>query len=1171
MLKLLQRCSAFTLALLMMLLPIVGWAQTSVKEQAQAAKLTPDLLRVATNQNVGTNSPADELAKLSLLQTRENTISIEAFVVDGQDVQVLFQALQRLGLRDGFVYRQMVVGFLPIDKLTDLASIPSLKFARPTYKPTKNVGAVTSQGDIAMRSNIARTTYGVNGAGTKVGVLSDSYNSLGGAASGVSTGDLPAGVQVIQDYIDPDASDEGRAMAELIYDVAPGVTMAFNTAFVGGEAGFAQGIRNLAAAGCQVITDDVGYFAEPFFQDGIIAQAVDEVTNNNGAIHFSSAGNSARSSYQNTFSGTSFSDPAYGTGTFTAHNFGSGDTRQSITIPGGRQVLISFQWDDPFFSVSGGAGAQTDMDLLVYRNNVLRTDLSSIGNNIGGDPVEIIGVANNGGSPITIELVLVKNAGPNPSLVKWVNFGNTVTIEYDTKSSTSVGHSNSSRAVGVGAAFWNETPAYNAALTTAIIEPFSSAGGTPILFNTAGQRITSITRQKPEITAADGGNTTFFASDISQDADAFPNFFGTSAAAPHAAGVAALMRQRSGNTITPASILSILQQTALDMDDPLTPTFDTGFDFRTGYGFIQADAALQAIGGSTNTAPTVANTIAPQSSTVGQAFTYTIPANTFTDTETPNGLTVSVSGLPPGLSFSAGVISGTPTTAGSYTVTVTATDPGGLSVSTTFVITVTASGGGPNTAPTVANPIPPQSATVGQAYSFTIPANTFTDAQTPNSLTITVLNSLPAGLTFSNGVISGTPTTTGTFTIILRATDPSRLSVTTTFRLTISPASGGGNTAPTLANTIPPQSATVNQAFTYTIPTNTFTDAQTPNGLTVSVGGLPPGLSFSAGVISGTPTTAGSYTVTVTATDPGGLSVSTTFVITVSAASGGNTAPTVANTIPPQSATVNQAFTYTIPANTFTDTETPNGLTVSVSGLPPGLSFANGVISGTPTTAGSYTVTVTATDPGGLSVSTTFVITVTAAGGGPNTAPTVANPIPPQSATVGQAYSFTIPANTFTDAQTPNNLTITVIGLPAGLTYSNGVISGTPRSAGTRNILVRATDPGGLSVNLFFTLTIRAATGGRIAAGETTPQLKVVLYPNPVGDEFAIAIQGAEGQRVQIVLTDMNGHAVANTSVEVKTPEHREQLKFGQQRAAGLYFLRVSTNQQSAILKVVKQ
>jgi len=82
--------------------------------------------------------------------------------------------------------------------------------------------------------------------------------------------------------------------------------------------------------------------------------------------------------------------------------------------------------------------------------------------------------------------------------------------------------------------------------------------------------------------APDGADTTFFGVDI--DGDGFPNFFGTSAAAPHAAGVAALILQ-ADPSMTPAQVLSTLPSTARNMRP-------AGFDNDSGFGLIQADAAL---------------------------------------------------------------------------------------------------------------------------------------------------------------------------------------------------------------------------------------------------------------------------------------------------------------------------------------------------------------------------------------------------------------------------------------------------------------------------------------------------------------------------------------------------------------------------------------------------
>lgn len=163
--------------------------------------------------------------------TEGNSIAINAVANSEQEGQTLLQSLQTLGLTKGRVLKQQVSGYLPINKLDDLKNVPALRFARPSYKPIHNVGAVTSQGDVSMRSNIARTTYNVDGAGVKIGVISDSYDNLGGAAAGVASGDLPTSIQVLKDLSDGSGSDEGRAMIELIHDVAPGSPQAFYTAF----------------------------------------------------------------------------------------------------------------------------------------------------------------------------------------------------------------------------------------------------------------------------------------------------------------------------------------------------------------------------------------------------------------------------------------------------------------------------------------------------------------------------------------------------------------------------------------------------------------------------------------------------------------------------------------------------------------------------------------------------------------------------------------------------------------------------------------------------------------------------------------------------------------------------------------------------------------------------
>ncbi len=167
-------------------------------------------------------------------------------------------------------------------------------------------------------------------------------------------------------------------------------------------------------------------------------------------------------------------------------------------------------------------------------------------------------------------MIILQFSGPDPGLMKTVNVGSgSITIDqFDTRSGTSFGHSVARGGLGVGAADYRDTPAFGQ--SPPLIETSSSAGGTPIFFDTAGNRLaTPEVRAQPAITAPDGANTTFFIPGVDPEADGFPNFFGTSAAAPHAAGVAALITDLHPS-IGADAVYSVLKTTAVDMDDPAT-------------------------------------------------------------------------------------------------------------------------------------------------------------------------------------------------------------------------------------------------------------------------------------------------------------------------------------------------------------------------------------------------------------------------------------------------------------------------------------------------------------------------------------------------------------------------------------------------------------------------
>ena len=214
-----------------------------------------------------------------LLQVNDGFVIINA-VADGAG-EALLADLESLGLQNGAHYGAVISGLLPIQAIDDMVKLGNLKFASPAYQPITRVGATTSQGDDAMKADVARDTFGVDGSGVTVGVLSDSYDRSFSASTNanddVASGDLPGagnpnGFTTPITVLDDSAGgpfgglfliDEGRGMMQLIHDVAPGAELFFHTAF-NGAADFAQGITDLVNAGADVIVDDIGYLDQPF-------------------------------------------------------------------------------------------------------------------------------------------------------------------------------------------------------------------------------------------------------------------------------------------------------------------------------------------------------------------------------------------------------------------------------------------------------------------------------------------------------------------------------------------------------------------------------------------------------------------------------------------------------------------------------------------------------------------------------------------------------------------------------------------------------------------------------------------------------------------------------------------------------------------------------------------
>ena len=400
------------------------------------------------------------------------------------------------------------------------------------------------------------------------------------------------------------------------------------------------------------------------------------------------------------------------------------------------------------------------------------------------------------------------------------------------------------------------------------------------------------------------------------------------------------------------------------------------------------------------------------------------------------------------LAASTGYISGTPTTAGTYSFTAQVTDSQAPSVATTKAFTLTVVRPLTITTTTLTN------ATVGTATTKALAA---TGGIKPYNWTLAA-GSLPPGMTLaaSTGYISGTPTTAGTYSFTAQVTDSQAPSVTATKAFTLTVVIG-----PLTITTTTLTNATVGTATTKAL---AATGGIKPYNWTLAAGSLPPGMTLAAstGYISGTPTTAGTYSFTAQVTDSQAPSVTATKAFTLTVVIGPLTITTTTLT----NATVGTATTKALAA---TGGIKPYIWTLAAGSLPPGMTLAasTGYISGTPTTAGTYSFTAQVTDSQAPSVTATKAFTLTVVIG-----PLTITTTTLTNATVGTATTKLAA----TGGIKPYNWTLAAGSLPPGMTLaaSTGYISGTPTTAGTYSFTAQVTDSQAPSVTATkaFTLTV---------------------------------------------------------------------------------------------------
>ncbi len=510
---------------------------------------------------------------------------------------------------------------IPISRLETIAELPEVRHIGTPLGFLVNV--VTSLGDKAHAADVARPLYHLDGAGVRIGVLSNGVDSLVARQTATelppdctaSTAPGDPCVKVAVPQCATCTGDEGTAMMEIIHDLAPKAQLYFagfnldptdptNTADVLMDE-FAANILTLRNTyGCDIIVDDVTFFEEGAFQDDVIAQAVSTVTAS-GALYFSSAGNSGRKSvagwsgtwegdYKNSNTSLSPTTCPYplpnncwdiwaGKEIHTWNGLTGGSAANSNPLTSEAPFKITLQWSDPL------GGATTDYDLFILDLTLSEVlEISADDQTVPGqNPFEWLsfGLASE-------RIVVVRWSGATKALRLDTFQGG---LTYSTEGAV-FGHNGGENTISVAAA--GVASAGGGAFvggTTNPVENYSSDGprrmffypnGTPItpgnvLFATGGGRLL----KKPDITAADCVETAF------PSPSDFNPFCGTSAAAPHAAAIAALLLSGPNNPSV-GQVLAALLTTPLDVT---TGTGGTGWDRDSGLGIVMADRAGAAM------------------------------------------------------------------------------------------------------------------------------------------------------------------------------------------------------------------------------------------------------------------------------------------------------------------------------------------------------------------------------------------------------------------------------------------------------------------------------------------------------------------------------------------------------------------------------------------------
>jgi parallel beta-helix repeat protein len=471
----------------------------------------------------------------------------------------------------------IAVAWVEVKDLETLASLEAVRTIRTVMPPLVMAGSVTTEGDAIHRTSNVRTTYSQDGSGVKVGIISDGVDHWTYARD---SGDLPAGLTVLSNT---QGGDEGTAMLEIVHDMVPGAALYFHDCGANTVA-FNAAIDALVTAGCDVICDDIGWITQPFFEDGIIASHLTSVLVSNDIIYVSSAGNAGQRHYQGDY---------YNDG-YNFHDFSRGFSDYLyVNIPDDGNVRVVLQWNDEF----GSSGNDYDLDLYDIDDWSILAD-STYTQDGDDDPLEWFSYTNTEGYSIDAEIDVYNYAAATKTLEVYIYTSNGASVYTNNidPADSIFGHKAVPDAIAVGAIRASDPGNDD-------IEPFSSRGPVTISYPSP------VTRPKPDLCGIDGVSVT--------GAGGFPSpFYGTSAAAPHIAAIAAQLWGAFPSK-TGDETRTTLYSSAVDLGA-------LNYDYVYGYGRADALDAFETIVPPTITA---FNPPSPVNDTVCNWRTFNVTVN----------------------------------------------------------------------------------------------------------------------------------------------------------------------------------------------------------------------------------------------------------------------------------------------------------------------------------------------------------------------------------------------------------------------------------------------------------------------------------------------------------------------------------------------------------------